>query len=218
MQYKDEEILKRKKEIAEEEKRRNSKNNLEQEAESSIYDKKVYIIGEEVSFERRVLPELKISIYMPESFFRFSDDVAKLLYPMGNTPSHIFGADNINFQMLFSQTAHSVPNEGMKSFVDMAAKLLEAMGPKTTIIEKTIEEKTLEEKTLEEEEVISIGILSFVSKAIETTVYNVQFYISIEGKLLMGGITFPSKYKKRLIPLAKEVINSIELWKEESED
>lgn len=208
MQYKDEELLKVKKQIAEEEKRRETKKNMKQEAEESIYDEKVHIIGEEVTFERRVIPELMVSIYMPESFFRFTDDMAKMLYPMGNTPSHIFGGVNINFQMLLSQTTHQVLDNGMKSFVDMAAKLMDAMGPKVTIVEKKIEEKKMEN-----DEIFHIGTLSFVSRAIDTNVYNMQFYVSIDGKLLMGSVAFPSRYKKRLIPLAKEVISSIELLK-----
>lgn len=213
MEYKDEEILKAKKAIAEEEMRRESRKNLEKEAEESIYDEVVHIVGEEVHFARRVIPELKISIYMPECFFRFSDDVAKMLYPMGNTPSHIFGGEGINFQMLLSQTTHQVPDSGMKDFVDMAAKLIDVMGPKVKIVEKRVEEKENEEGKK-----FNIGVLSFVSRAIDTTAYNVQYYISIKGKILMGSITFPSKYKKRLIPLANEVISSIELLKEESEE
>lgn len=213
MKYKDEEILKAKKTIAEEAKRRESKKNIEKEIQESIYDDKVHIIGEEVHFERRMISELKVSIYMPEGFFRFADDVAKLLYPMGNTPSHIFGEQDINFQMLLSQTTHQVPDSGMKSFVEMASKLIDVMGPKVTIVEKRVEEKKNEKG-----EVFHIGILSFVTRAIETTAYNVQYYISIDGKILMGSITFPSKYKKRMIPLANEVISSIELLNQESEE
>ena len=213
MKYMDEELLKAKKAITEEEKRRESKKNLEKEAEESIYDEVVHIIGEEVHFERRIIPELKVSIYMPECFFRFSDDVAKLLYPMGNTPSHIFGAQDINFQMLLSQLTHQVPDAGIKSFVEMAAKLIDVMGPKVTIVEKRVEEKQKANG-----DIFHIGVLSFVSRAVDMTVYNVQYYISMDGKILMGSITFPSKYKKRLIPLANEVISSIELLVEESEE
>lgn len=58
-------------------------------------------------------------------------------------------------------------------------------------------------------------MLSFVSKAVDTMVYNIQFYADFEEGLLVGNIHFPSKYKKRLIPLAKEVIYSMEMIKED---
>lgn len=205
MGYKDEEILKMKKEIKEEQERKESDNNIEKEIVESIYDERVYIFGEPVCFECRAIPELKLSIYMPDNFFLFSEDIKHLVYPGVNAPSHIFGGENINFQMSLNQTSHIVPDSGMKKFLDISAELLRAAGPKVTIIEKNVLEK----------EDFHIGVMEFVSKAVDMMVYNIQYYISIDEKLLMGGITFPSKYKKRLIPLAKEIINSICLIKED---
>ena len=205
MSYNYEEILKSKKAIEEEKKKRESLENMEVEAEESIYDEVVHIIGKEVKFERREIPELKVSIYMPETFFQLADDIKKLIYPGASAPSHVFAGEDINFQMSLSQTAHAVPDQGMKEFVKISAQLLEAIGPKVTIVEKRVEEK----------EDYHIGVLDFVSKAVDMPVYNMQFYISMNGKLLMGNINFPSKYKKRMIPLAKEIITSVEMIKED---
>lgn len=205
MGYQDEQILKAKRELKEQEKKKASQEAMDKEAEESIYDEVTHIIGKEVTFKRRSIPELGISIYMPESFFQFADDISKLIYPAGNTPSHIFGGEEINFQMSLDKTIYPLPDSGMKEFVSMAAKMLEAVGPKVKVIEKKVEKK--------EEEYL--GMLSFVSKAVDTMVYNIQFYANIDGVLLVGNINFPSKYKKRLIPLAKEIISSMELIKED---
>ena len=64
MEYKDEEILKKKKEIEQAEKKSEANKNQESEAQESIYDEKVHIIGVETHFERRQIPELKVSIYI----------------------------------------------------------------------------------------------------------------------------------------------------------
>lgn len=69
MGYRDEEILKAKKELREKEKKKTSQEIMEKEAEESIYDEVTHIIGKEVIFRRRSIPELGISIYMPETFF-----------------------------------------------------------------------------------------------------------------------------------------------------
>lgn len=207
MEHMDQELLKQKKLLKQEEEKRSSQENMEQEAEESIYDETVHIIGVPVKFERRQIPELGVSIYMPETFFLFADDIKKLIYPAGNAPSHLFGGEDINFQLALGQTVHKVPDEGMKEFVKISAQMLEAMGPKVTIIEKKVEEK----------DDFHIGMLSFVSKAVDMAVYNIQFYISLQGQLLLGTINFPSKYKKRMIPLAKEIIQSIEIEKEEKD-
>lgn len=203
--YKDEEILKAKKAIEEEKKKNESAKNLVKEAEESIYDEKVHILGTEVKFEERIIEELGISIYMPETFFRFTDDLAKMVYPGGNSPSHVFGGENINFQMIFNRTQHTVSDDKMKEFMDLTSKVLKTIGPKVTIVEKKVVEK----------EDYHIGIMSFVSRAIDIMVFNVQYYVSLNGKLLMGGITFPSRYKKRFIPMAEEIITSLTILKEE---
>ena len=127
MGFQDEEILKKKKELEQQKKLRESQDRLEKEAEESIYDEIVHIIGEEVHFQRREISDLKISIYMPETFFLFTDDVKHLVYPGANAPTHVFGGENINFQMSFHQTEHIVPDDGMKKFMDITADLIKAV-------------------------------------------------------------------------------------------
>lgn len=212
MAYKDEEILKAKREIEQAEKKIEANKNQEAEAQESIYDEKVHIIGVETHFERRQIPELKVSIYMPENFFQLADDIKKLIYPAGNAPSHVFAGEDINFQMALSQTVHKVPDSGMKEFVDTSAQILQAIGPKVTIVEKIVEEKVDDNG-----DSFHIGMLAFVSKAVDMMVYNIQYFVSIDGQLLLGTINFPSKFKKRMIPMAKEIIRSIEIIRTEEE-
>ena len=86
---------------------------------------------------------------------------------------------------------------------------MDIMGPKVRIIEKGVEQKALQD-----DKMFHIGYVSFVSRALDGNAYNMQFYLSIKEKVLIGSVVFLSKYKKRLIPLAKEIINSIELLEE----
>lgn len=201
MEMNDQEILKLKREMEESKKQLESKENMEEEAKESIYDEVVHILGKEVSFQRREVPQLGVSIYMPEAFFELAEDVKKIIYPAGNTPQFVFASDDINFHLSLSQTEHKVPDGEMKKFVKISADLLTAMGPKVTIVEKEVIEK----------DDFHIGTMAFVSRAVDMMVYNLQFYLSIEGQLLIGNINFPSKFKKRMIPIAQEIIKSIEI-------
>ena len=207
MGYKDEEIMAEKKAAALKKIQELEGKKLEAQLKESIYDECIHVDDKEIRFSRRTFADLGISIYMPETFFLFTDDVKHLVYPGANAPTHVFGGENINFQMSFHQTEHIVPDDGMKKFMDITADLMKAVGPRVTIIEK---------KVLEKED-FHIGVLQFVSRAIDMMVYNFQYYISMEDdRLLIGGITFPSKYKKRFFPLAKEMIDSICKLKEEA--
>ena len=63
MDYRDEEILKAKKEREQDEKRKENAKAQEAEAQESIYDEKIHLMGYETKFTRRDVDELKVSIY-----------------------------------------------------------------------------------------------------------------------------------------------------------
>lgn len=207
MEYMDEEILKQKKLLRQQAEKADSEGNLEKEAGESIYDEVVHIIGKETHFELRHIPELGISICMPESFFMITDDIKHIIYPAGNAPSHVFVGEDINFQLAVSMTEHLIPEDRMNAFLKKTVQILEAVGPKVKITETLVEKK----------ENFHIGIMEFVSRAADMMVYNIQFCVSREKGLLMGSVNFPSKYKKRMIPLAKQMIQSLEIIEEEAD-
>ena len=204
-QFKDEEILKEKRrlqlqqaELLEKETRE-----LESEKEESIFDGEVTIEGQKVRFERVEIPELQISIMMPDIFFALSEEVTQYIYPAGNRPTHVYGGENIYYQLSLSKTSHQVPDEGMVKFLPMAKKLMEVMGPKTKILASNVVKHPVEDTFYH------VGILGFISQAVDMSIYNAMFYISINNQLLMGNVTFPYKKRNGYIKIAKETIDSI---------
>lgn len=207
-EFMDEEILKEKRRIQKEQQKILEKEMEGEEKEESIFDGSVTIMQRQVSFERVEIPELKISVLMPVDFFALADELKQYIYPAGNRPSHIYGGENIFYQLSFSLTAHQVPDEGMVKFVPMAKKIMEVMGPKTKVINSNVIEHKAEDKKHH------IGIVEFVSTAVDMSLYNVMFYVSIDNQLLMGNITFPHKYKKFYVKIAKETIDSLIILEE----
>jgi len=55
-----------------------------------------------------------------------------------------------------------------------------------------------------------------VSRAVDMNVYNVMFFFSMEGQLIIGTVNFPVKYRKRMIKIAKELIDSLKFVEVES--
>lgn len=202
-QFMDEEILKEKKRIQKEQQEILEKEMKGEEKEQSIFDGSVTIMQRQVTYERVEIPELRISVLMPSDFFALADEVKQYIYPAGNRPSHVYGGENIFYQLSFSLTTHQVPDEGMVKFVPMAKKLMEAMGPKTKVMNANVIEHMVEEKKYH------IGIVEFISTAIDMSIYNVMFYVSIDNQLLMGNVTFPLKYKNSYVKIAKETIDSL---------
>lgn len=202
-QFMDEEILKEKKRIQKEQQEILEKEMKGEEKEESIFDGSITIMERQVTYQRVQIPELKISVLMPSDFFALSDEVKQYIYPAGNRPTHVYGGENIFYQLSFSLTSHQIPDEGMVKFVPMTKKIMEVMGPKTKVMNSNVIEHMVEEKKYH------IGIVEFISNAVDMSIYNVMFYVSIDNQLLMGNITFPHKYKKSYVKIAKETIDSL---------
>jgi hypothetical protein len=205
MGYADEEILKEKKRLKNEEAKRKSDETIEKEMEASIFDGTIHIFDMPVKFVEREIEELGISIWMPEQFYLFDEELRKLMYPMGNAPTHVYGAQDLPFNVAFNHTSNRIPNEGMREFLKIAVKTMENLGPKTRIIKAEVISK----------EDINMGNIEFISNAIDMSVYNVMFYISLQGRLLIATINFPNKDRKRLMPIAKEIVESFTILKED---
>jgi hypothetical protein len=77
---------------------------------------------------------------------------------------------------------------------------LDRLGPKTGFIKLEM---------IKSKDNTPIAVLEFTSLAIDTAVYNIQFYANIQGKVLMGTINFPFSRKERLVPLVREIVASL---------
>ena len=212
-EFMDEEILKEKRRIQQEQAQllENETKEFESEKEESIFDGEITVEGQKVRFERVEIPELQISIMMPDFFFLLSEEVKQYIYPAGNRPSHIYGGENIYYQVSLSKTSHKIPDEGMVKFLPLAKKLMEVMGPKTKILAANVIKHQAEDSCYH------VGILEFISQAVDMSIYNVMFYISINNQLLMGNINFPYKKRNSYMKIAKETIDSIIVLQEGEE-
>lgn len=208
MEYKDEQILNARKAEAQRQIEKLTLEQRERENQESIFAGSVHIDGKEIRFSRREVRELMISLYMPETFERMDSELKDVIYPLGNAPSHAFADETIPFQMTLNQTGNTVPDDGIPKLLKMAGKLMENYGPKAHILSSGVIRRNER----------NIGIIELASKAIDGTVYNVMFYISIKNQVLIGNINFPNQSSGRMLPIAKEIIDSIEIMEERDGD
>lgn len=206
MEFKDEEILLARKAEAKKQMEKYSAMQQERELKESIFDGLIHIQDKEVMFARRSVDELLLSVYMPKTFERMDDETRKIIYPIGNAPSHVFYDYKIPFQMTLNRSGHIVPDDGIAKLMQMTGKLMENYGPKVRILSSGVVRQN-EHNT---------GIMEFSSRSVTGNVYNVMFFISIREHVVIGNIHFPSQYSKRLMPVAKEIIDSIEIIQEDN--
>ncbi len=205
MGYRDEEIMKERKSAAQAQMDALDEEQRERERQESIFDEFVHIEGREVRFARRPDEDVGISLYMPESFEKLDDETRKSFYPFGNPPKSVYADFETPFQITLNRTDSVVPDDGIPKFMKMSAKLLENYGPKSKILANGV-------VRLHDH---NIGIMEAGTRAVDCNVHNVMFYVSVDDRVMIGNINFPTKYSKRMMPVAKQIIDSINFLTEE---
>lgn len=204
----DERVLQLRNEMKEAKKQAHSETAVEEALKRSIYDPEVDIFGHPTVFGERLLLDGLVAMRIPEDFVCLEEDVIHTLYPLGNRPQVVMGNEPFYFMLGFNYTQHHVPEEQIKEFPLLAKAMLERGGPKT--------------KVLSSEAVLcggrSVAVMELVNEALEGAMYNVMFYSNAAGRLLIGFINFRYQDRKRLQPLAREMIGSYRILADKGED
>lgn len=205
--YTDEQILKIKKRMEQQMQQKEKNENLEEELQQSIYDGTIKLLGKDVTFERRLIPEFEISVLMPQDFEALDETLRKIVYPSSNGPQHVFTSEDEYMNISFKQNSNIIKKEQMKEFVQLSRKIMEFSGPKVKIV-----------KTGEiERDDMSIGTMEFISNAIDGVAYNYMGFVPLETGVLLVSIVYKNAKKKRMNPIAKEILQSIQCIKQEEE-
>jgi hypothetical protein len=208
MDHVDEKLLKQKEMMEEFEKQRYDKDTIDKENKSSIFDGMINIHKIPVTFGERTLLNEKIAIWMPEDFRQFSQEEINAVYLLGNKPDLVFGNSYLGFSLGFHYTSNEVPNEYMGDFLKIAKMVLEKSGPKVNIYSEKVK------KTGNH----IVSSLELVSHTVTDTIYNVMFYSSLEGKVLIGFINFNYQYLNRYKTIAEEMLTSFRFIEDTKEE
>lgn len=178
---------------------------VEEELQQSIYDDVVTVFGIPVIFKEFDIMEDKAVIRMPSDFIARSDDEIASVYFLGSKPQYVFSNGYLNFMLAFQWTESRIPEDAVFDFLRFAKQAIERIGPKARILEEERLERN-GQKT---------AILQMIAQTIDSVNYNIMFFTVLEGRLLIGSLTFEQKYRKRLLPLALEIVKSFSIKKEE---
>ena len=184
---------------------RHSDEVVEEELKQSIYDDVVTIFGIPVIFKEFDIIEDKAVIRMPSDFIARSEDEIASVYFLGSKPQYVFSNGYLNFMLAFHWTESRIPEDAVFDFLRFAKQAIERIGPKARILEEERLEKDGQK----------VAILQMIAQTIDSVNYNIMFFTVLEGRLLIGSLTFEQKYRKRLLPLALEIVKSFSIKKEE---
>jgi len=207
MSYSDEEILKARQKLEQIEAMRHSKETIEKENKQSIYDDVVKIYDIPVRFKERDILDGKATIYFPEDFVSRTKEQIEEVFFLGFPPQYVFSNDYLYFMTSFNWTNNRISNAQIPDFAKFAKQALDHVGPKSRIMK--------EKKLIREEG--NLAIIEFLANTIDSINYNVMFFASVDGRLVIGSTTFEQKYTDRLLPIAYEMATSFKLTREGEE-
>lgn len=200
-EYSDELIIKARRKMEEAQKESHSEKVVQQELQQSIYDDVVTIFEIPVVFKDWNIIEDRATIRMPSDFIARTDEEIASVYALGTKPQYVYSNGYLNFMIAFNWTTNLISNDNIHDFTQFASRAIERTGPQCRI---------LNTERLNRPD-CNLAILQFLAQTLDSVNMNVMFFASVEGRLLIGSITFNQKDADRLRPLAVEMTKSFHL-------
>jgi hypothetical protein len=187
MDYSDEKIV-----AARREKREN--------AHKNIYDDEVWAGGEAFHFSPVKLFAGKLSIMLPDSFTDLSEAQKKIKYPMEQRPSIIKSKQDTSINFAFAYHDIAFHSTLLKEALETYARGIYRMFPGTDFLNTEI---VSDGDT-------AIGFFDFVSKGIDTNIYQLFAFMPLAGKMLQLIFNSPADLMDAWRPIVLQTVASMQ--------
>lgn len=159
----------------------------------------IYIKEEKYEFVETFLFEDKMSVMLPKSFDDMPMELAQIKYPMEQRPQVIKTNEITDINFTFSLVEQPLTNDKVESITDYVYQVFQTLQPVNDYFEKKMEKVGT----------LCIGWFDFKSHGIDDTIYNLMYYIPIEGKTLQGIFNCPMCVSELWKPVALQVMKSV---------
>lgn len=175
--------------------------NVQAEAEKRSIDTGIKILGKWIYFERRPLAKEKITMMVPKEFVPMSSDMAKIKYPSEQRPETILTDETGTINLMFQYMEGEGNNATIESFRNQIFGMMKRVN--SGIKEQEIGLVDVAGK--------QIAYVEFSNPAMDGKLYNLMFYLAVEGQPLMGSFNCRTKEMKYWRSAAFEMMQSIEM-------
>ncbi|MGC5327309.1 hypothetical protein [Brevibacillus sp. SYSU BS000544] len=160
------------------------------------------VIGDEhIPLEERSILSEKIKIRMPKSFKVMSQEMASFKYPSERRPGLIYTDTSASINIAFNHIPTSLVESEMKKFTDAMVQIVKKTQPAAQWIGEGIRETNGHQ----------IGYCECITPALDTDVYQLMFFISLEGKALLCTFNCTIDQMEDWQPIARGVLESVEI-------
>ncbi len=136
----------------------------------------VFIDGRNMEFHEREIIKKQLWIWLPDEFDLLSQEMARLKYPAENRPDIIYTSQDTTVNISFSRKTAWMESGEEEKIRDSVEQMMLRLYPSASIIDK---QTVLSDKK-------RLAWFDFVTPALDMDIYNLMFFTSLQGKLLMG--------------------------------
>ena len=142
----------------------------------------------------------KISFRMPKIFSIMPAELASLKYPSERRPNIIFTDESSTINLAFNKTSHSLPDEGVAEFQENMIDVLKQAQPAAEWFDTDVIK--IDDKT--------VGFIEVITPAIDGEIFNLMFFVSIDGKALIGTFNCMEEDTETWRPIARAIMETIQ--------
>lgn len=167
----------------------------------------IKIEGKRIEFEKRLLAKDKIRMMVPKEFMVMDAERAKIKYPSEQRPQTILTDYSGSINLLFNLMEQDTAEDEAEKVRDHLFKIMQRVNP------------GIKPLAMETEVVFgrNVAYVEFSNPAMDGKLYNLMFYLRVEGGILMGSFNCSSKVMKYWKQPAFEMMRSIEVLREEAD-
>lgn len=208
MSYQDEELLRLRHKAEEFNKQRDSEDTLAEELKESIHDPVTHITKIPVVFEERNLLDDRIVMQVPKDFERVPEIVVRQQFVMENKPQYVYELPYLSFGMTFSLTEIQGDEGSINQMFPYMIRIIKNVGPNVRVLSSG-------KKVVHG---LYVRWFEAIAQTITEPSYRTVFVFPLDGKVSIGCITCPSRFRKRYQPIMMEMVESLQLFKEAVEE
>lgn len=168
---------------------------------NNILDGYIIIDEEKISFERRTILDERVSVLMPESFVIMPLELAEKKYPAIQRPDEIYTNNDTSVNFCVSLKNDKATNEDIPRAKDMIQQAVMRMHSGSKVISSEI----IGAKG------IKIAYFDFCSAAIDTDIYNMMFFLSVDNRIVVGSFNSPWQNMDVWKPVIEQILETVEI-------
>jgi hypothetical protein len=157
------------------------------------------IEGVALRFAEQTILDGQLRVKLPDNFIVMSPETARLKYPLDTRPGLIFTGPDGTVNITFNHSGAALTNAEVADFTDKMIRMIEKMQPDVRWQEHDVKDVSGKK----------VGFCDFVAPAVDDDIYNLIFFMELNGRVLIGALNCPVALMHNWKPIGLGIMDSL---------